>query len=273
MEKNLSTANSVYSGSVPLHYDKYQGPVFFEPYALEIAGRIDRSANVVLEIACGTGRVTRHLRNILSPACRLIATDLSPDMLAVAKDKLKDQAIEWQVADAQNLPFDDNSIDLIVCSFGYMFLPDKVKAFTEAFRALRHGGNLLFTTWDQLEHNGASFIQRKVSGKYLGDDLPETYKMAFAINNDDQIKDWLRRAGFTEIKIERVDKLATAASAKEVAEGLAQGGSMYNEIMKRNPDWVPQIKSEIEQELAENFGASPMVAPMRALVITARKTS
>jgi ubiquinone/menaquinone biosynthesis C-methylase UbiE len=273
MSTNNPASESIcYSGSVPQHYDKYQGPVFFEPYAVEIARRIDPSSvRVALELACGTGQVTRHLRNAISSDSRLIASDLSPDMLVIAKEKLKELPIDWQVIDAQDLPFADNSIDLITCSFGYMFVPDKPKGFKEAFRVLRPGGILLFSTWDQLELNGASYVHRKVVKKYLGDPLPESYLLAFSMNNDLEIKQMLQVAGFAEVTVERVDKLAISPTAKETAEGLAQGGSIHDEIIKRNPQWVAQIQSEIEKELAEKFGEAPMEAPMRAVFTTAKK--
>lgn len=262
----------IYSGSVPYHYDKYQGPVYFEPYALEVAGRIDPSiVHVALEIACGTGRVTNHLRKVLASDATLIATDLSQDMMAVAKEKLKDRKIEWQIADAQELPFTDNNVDLVVCCFGYMFVPDKARAFSEAYRVLRTGGRLLFTSWDKLELNGTTSVQRMVARKYLGDDLPAPYKAAFAMHNDEEIKGDLLQAGFNDIDIERVDKIAHSPSAKEVAEGLTYGGSMYKEIIKRDPALASQMRSEIEQGLVEKFGAAPMNAPMRALLVTAKK--
>ena len=272
MPENKSAFDAAwYSGSVAQHYEKYQGPVFFEPYALEVANRIDASAvTVALEIACGTGRVTRQLRKALAPESKLIATDLSPDMLQVAKEELKGFDIEWQVADAQALPFENNSIDLIVCCFGYMLVPHKDKAFMEAHRVLRQGGTLLFTTWDRLGSNGASYIHRQVVKKFLGE-LPASYTTAFSMNDEEEIETRLRKAGFSEIVIERVEKTASGLSAEEVAKGLACGGSIYNDIMKRNPKWIPQIKSDIEKELAENYGDAPMKSPMCALFTTARK--
>src|SRR5437773_8815392 len=90
-----------FSGSVPDHYDQNLGPLFFEPYAIEISNRIDRSSvDIALELASGTGRVTRHLRDVLLATTRLIASDISPDMLAVAKEKLKEANIDWQIIDA-----------------------------------------------------------------------------------------------------------------------------------------------------------------------------
>jgi ubiquinone/menaquinone biosynthesis C-methylase UbiE len=208
MPENISASNPIqYSGAAALHYEKYSGPVFFEPYALEVASQVDASSvKIALEIACGTGRVTRHLRSAIAPEAKLIATDLSPDMLQVAKEELKDLPIEWQVADAQELPFEDNSIDLIVCCFGYMFVPEKIKAFKEAWRVLRPGGNLLFTTWDRLELNGATHIHRQVIKKFLGGKLPESYTTAFSMHNEDEINTMLAEAGFREIKVERVEK-------------------------------------------------------------------
>jgi ubiquinone/menaquinone biosynthesis C-methylase UbiE len=274
MTDNNSTPNPIqYSATAAQHYEKYSGPVFFEPYALEVANRIDTSAvKVALEIACGTGRVTRHLRSVIAPEAKLIATDLSPDMLQVAKEELKDLPIEWQVADAQELAFENHNIDLIVCCFGYMFVPEKIKAFKEAFRVLRQGGTLLFTTWDRLELNGATHIHRQVIKKFLGGELPDSYKTAFSMNNEDEINGWLTQAGFTEIKIERVDKTAVSPSAKRVAEGLAFGGSIFDDIFKQNPDWLPQIQAEIENLLVEKYGDAPVKSPMRALISSAKKS-
>src|SRR5689334_14032588 len=130
-----NTETPAFSGSIPGHYDKYLGPMYFEPYALEIASRIDPSpVKIALELASGTGRVTRHLRDVLNEDATLIASDISPDMLEIAKEKLKGEDIVWQVIDAQLLPFQDNSIDLIVCCFGFMLVPDRPKAFEEAYR-------------------------------------------------------------------------------------------------------------------------------------------
>lgn len=269
---NVATSPLRFSGSVPTNYDKYQGPLFFEPYAIDVAGRIDSSSvKVALEIASGTGRVTRQLRKVLPAASKLIATDLSPDMLAVAKENLSSENIEWQIADAQQLPFADNTIDLVVCCFGYMFVPDKVKAFSEALRVLRPGGTFLFATWDKLELNGASHVQRSIIKEYLGDGLKELYNLPFSMNDPEVIKDQLQQAGFNKIKIEVVEKQSVSQSAKETAYGLVIGGTLYNEIINRDPKWIDEIIPRVERELTQKYGASPMSAPMRALICEAWK--
>lgn len=270
--KTISSPAYDFSGSIPHHYEQYLGPMFFEPYAIEVSKRIDTIAvQFALELCCGTGRVTRHLREVIPSTAKLIASDISPDMLAVAKEKLKTSNIDWQIIDAQDLPFDDNSVDLVVCCFGYMLVPDKSKAYAEAHRVLKPGGVLLFATWDKLEHNAASYVYRTVAKKYLTEPLPEIFKLPFSMNDDEEIKKDLQQTGFSKISIERVEKVSVSSTANEAAYGLAQGGVIYNEIVKRNPAWIEEIKETVEKELTEKFGAAPMKAPMRALITQAWK--
>ncbi|HEU5292896.1 MAG TPA: methyltransferase domain-containing protein [Cyclobacteriaceae bacterium] len=270
MNKNESPLR--FTGSIPKNYDEYLGPMFFEPYAIELASRINPSSvKIALELGCGTGRVTRHLRKTLTEQSILIASDLSPEMLAIAKENLKESNIDWRIINAQELPFDDNSIDLIVCSFGYMFVNDRTKAFAEAFKVLRPGGTLLLSTWGKLEDNEASYVFRKTVKKYFGDSLPESYKLPFSMNDPEPIVEGLRQAGFSKVKSEVVDKESYCSSAHTAAIGLTIGGSLYNEIMEYNPAWLGEIQSIVEKELSEKFGAQPMIAPMKALISKAEK--
>jgi ubiquinone/menaquinone biosynthesis C-methylase UbiE len=259
-------------GEGAFHYDDFLGPLFFEPYAIEVAKRIDPSpVSIALEIAAGTGRVTRHIRKCLAASAKLIASDISEEMLAEAKKKLSHLDIEWQSIDAQQLPFSDNSIDLVVCCFGYMFVHDKPKAFAEAYRVLRPGGVFLFTTWDKLEHNAASYISRSLAEKYLKGPLPESYNLAVSMSDEDVIRPLLVKAEFSKIFIEKVEQFSVCPTAKKAATGLVEGGFIFKEIRQRNPDWIEEIKIKLEKELCEKFGAAPMIAPMSAVICQAWK--
>jgi ubiquinone/menaquinone biosynthesis C-methylase UbiE len=250
-----------------IHYDQFFGPLYFEPYAIEVAKRIKPTPNsIVLEIAAGTGRVTRHIRESIPPSTKLIASDISENMLAVAKSKLSHLDVDWQIIDAQELPFSDNSIDLVVCCFGYMFVPDKQKAFEEVYRVLKPGGQFLFTTWDKLENNTASFTSRSIAKKYLEDPLPDSYNLATSMSDKAVIKSLIKDAGFTKISIEQVELFSISRTAKEAAYGLVEDGLIYEEIKKRNPTWIDEIRIKVEKELSEKFGTAPMVAPMSAII-------
>lgn len=253
------------------HYDQFFGPLYFEPYAKEIAKRIDpANVSIVLEIAAGTGRVTHHIRERISSQAKLVASDISEEMLAVAKKKLSHLDIEWQIIDAQQLPFSDNSIDMVVCCFGYMFVPDRPKAFAEAYRVLKPGGVFLFTTWDKLENNAASYVSRSIAEKYLQEPVPESYNLATSMSDEAVIRPLLQNAGFTQLSIEKVGLLSATPTAKDATYALVAGG-IYEKIKKQNPAWIDEIKMKVEKELAEKFGAAPMIAPISAVISEARK--
>ena len=270
--KDIELPRPSFSGSIPEHYERVLGPMFFEPYAIEVSKRIDPSfVNIVLEIGSGTGRVTAHLRKVVSTSTKVIGSDISEDMLSVAKGKLKELEIDWRIIDAQQLPFDDDSIDVVVGCFCYMFVPDKCKAFAEVYRVLRPGGMLIFCTWDKLELNSASFTYRRIVRPIFGNDLPEFYNLPFSMNDKSVIKKMLQEIGFSKIMVEIVVKESISRTAREAADGLARGGSIYNEIMKHDPSLVEEIITKLEKELSETFGAAPMIAPMTAVISQAWK--
>lgn len=254
-------------GEEAFKYDHFLGPLFFEPYAIEVAKRIDPSpVSIALEIAAGTGRVTRHIRERIPASAKLIASDISEGMLAEAKKKLGHFDIDWQIIDAQQLPFSDNSIDLVVCCFGYMFVTDKPKAFAEAYRVLRPGGVFLITTWDKLEHNAASYTSRALAEKYLEGPLPDSYNVAVSMSDEFVIRELLEEAGFLKIVIEKKEQFSVSPTANEAANSLVESGVVFREIRQGNPELIDDIKIKLEKDLSEKFGAAPMIAPMSAVI-------
>ena len=270
----MSDTPKLFTGSIPEHYDKYLGPMYFEPYAIDVPTRFDANRlQKVLEIGCGTGRVTKQLREALPSTCTLIASDISEDMLAYAKEKLKNRNIEWQIIDAQSLPFEDNSIDLVVSCFAFMFVEDKAKAFAEVHRVLKKGGQFVLSLWDKLELNGPSDTYRKIVKEYIPENLPKIYGLPYSFYEKHEIKKYFDDAGFVNVTVEQDQKTAVSDSVKETAFGLSRGGSLYNEIMSRNPSWVDEIQTKLESELAKKYGDHPMKAPMSAVICEATKST
>src|SRR5512147_329568 len=146
--------DKVFAGSVPKLYASPLVPLIFEPYAVDLVSRLaSKSPRRVLEIACGTGVVTRRLAAVLPENAAIVATDLSQAMLDEASAAGTQRPVEWRPADAMQLPFADGSFDAVVCQFGVMFFPDKAKAFSEVRRVLAPGGTFFFNVWDRLEDN------------------------------------------------------------------------------------------------------------------------
>src|ERR1700722_11264855 len=102
MENNLIAFN----GSIPEVYEEFLGDFMFEPFAEDLANRVDvHGVENVLEIACGTGRLTRRLLDRLPASVQLIATDVNSGMLAVAQNKTLSDNVRWDVVDMTEMPF------------------------------------------------------------------------------------------------------------------------------------------------------------------------
>lgn len=249
--------NSPFSGTAAVNYEEYFGPMFFEPYARDVGTLFDPGrVKLALEIGCGSGRVTRHLRRSLQQSSKLIASDISEDMLAIAKEKVKEPGIDWRIVDAQDLPFEDNSVDLVVCYFGYMIVPDKHKALSEANRVLTKGGMLLMTTWDRLENNGASHTFQLILKEHLGDKFPDFYKLPFSLHDPREITDTLRQSGFAKFEISVVRKTTEEATASKTAQAMSTDD---------------HVISKVERALSYKYGENPMQAPLSAVVTRAWK--
>lgn len=264
MKKEFST----FSGTVPALYDQYMGPLFFEPYAADIASRLkENNVHKVLEIACGTGRATNHIRKAIPASADLIATDLNPGMLAVAKETLKETNIEFRIADAQALPFVDESFDLIVCQFGLMFVPDKPTAFREAFRILKKGGRLLFNTWDRIENNPLSGTVKDIIATFFAPgNSPDFYKVPFSMHNEQELKRLMEDAGFTNITIDLVTKEGVTPTAADGAKGLVLGTPAFMEISATDPSAPEKIVAIAEKEIARLYGDNPCKSELNAWV-------
>lgn len=145
----MTGADKAFEGSIPSIYQRYMVPMLFEPYARLMAERVARCApQRVLELAAGTGVVTRHLASILEPDVQIMATDLNQAMLdAAAALQRSGGQVSFRQADAQSLPFGDESFDVVLCQFGVMFFPDKAQAYREARRVLIERGTYIFAVY------------------------------------------------------------------------------------------------------------------------------
>ena len=267
----MADSSSVFAGSIPEQYDRLLGPVLFQPYAEDLAGRVaDRAGAAVLETACGTGILTRQLRMRLPQATRLVATDLNQPMIDHARARLGDAGqIEWQQADCAALPFPAASFSALACQFGLMFVPDKPAAFREARRVLAGGGLLAFNVWDSLAHNPyARVVQETVAG-FLPDDPPTFFDVPYGFHDAGAWRDLLSAHGFAEQELESVTLEARSPTAEQLAVGFVRGTPLSNAIQERGGAF-DRIVEAVAAALARLGGEAPFRSTMRALVVTAR---
>jgi SAM-dependent methyltransferase len=267
----VSGTDSVFAGSVPALYDRYLGPLLFEPYAADLAGRLANLADgSVLEVAAGTGVVTRSLLEALPASVEIVATDLNQAMLDVAMARIEAPNVSFRQADALALPFEDASFDAVVCQFGVMFFPDKRAGYREAWRVLRPGGRLLLNVWDRIEENEVPQLTADAVAALFPHDPPRFLsRVPYGYHDTVAITDELRAAGFTQVEVETVERRSRAPSPREPAVGLCQGTPLRNEIEARDPARLAGATDAAEKALVARFGRGPVDGRMRAHVAMA----
>jgi SAM-dependent methyltransferase len=270
----VSEQSTRFDGSIPEMYDRYLGPLLFEAYASDIADRVAKlRPRKVLEIAAGTGLVSRQLVEKLPPATALTVSDLNAPMLEYARQKIGStaQRVEWRQADAQQLPFPDESFDTVVCQFGVMFFPERLKGLREFLRVLEKGGSLIFSVWDSLERNPAQSIAHSAIGEFFEADPPDFYRIPCGMGDSAEVLRLVEESGFTEIVIDTVALTGTSESAQSAAMGLVRGNPVINAIRERGTADIDEIIRAVARALENRFGARSLQVPLRAHVVSAVK--
>jgi len=269
-----SDTDKIFTGSIPKLYEEYLVPLIFAPYADDLASRLaSRSPAHVLEVAAGTGVVTRKLASVLPSGVSIVATDLNQPMLDMASEVGTMRPVQWRQADATQLPFEDGGFDAVVCQFGVMFFPDKSKAFSEARRVLKPGGVFIFNVWDRIEENEFADAVTTALESLFPDDpprflarTPHGYSHVTTIERD------LDSGGF--ISSPRIDIVAArsrAPSPRVPAIAYCQGTPLRNEIEARAKSRLGEATDIAAEAIARRFGPGPVDGKIQAHIVTVER--
>jgi ubiquinone/menaquinone biosynthesis C-methylase UbiE len=262
----------VFAGSVPENYDRYMVPLIFERYAADLAQRATSfSPSAVLEIAAGTGVVTRALAPKLSPGASYVVTDLNQPMLDYAASRqASDSRITWRQADAMALPFQDAAFDLVCCQFGAMFFPDRSSAYREAKRVLKPGGHFLFSVWDRIEENIFADDVTNALARIFPDDPPRFLaRTPHGYHDTALIRRDVENAGYSRVEIETRAEQSRASSPRIPAVAYCQGTVLRSEIEAREAGKLEAATEYAASAIADRHGNGEVAAKIQAHVITA----
>lgn len=264
--------DKVFAGSIPENYDRYMVPLIFEPFAADLAQRAaSLSPGAVLEIAAGTGVVTRALAPRLSPGASYVVTDLNQPMLDYAASRqAPDSRIEWRQADAMALPFEDAAFDLVCCQFGAMFFPNRTSAYREANRVLKPGGHFLFNVWDRIEENVFADDVTKALARMFPNDPPRFLaRTPHGYHDTALIRSDLEDAGFSRVMIETRAEQSRASSPRLPAVAYCQGTVLRSEIEARDAGKLEAATDYAASAIADRHGSGEVAAKIQAHVIVA----
>lgn len=248
---------------MPENYDRYLGPFLFEPWAgilLAIAGA--KPGDELLDIASGTGVVTRLAARRVAPGGRVVAADFSEAMLAYASSRpaASDAApIEFVHGSAEALPLPGDRFDVVLCQQGLQFFPDRPGAVREMGRVLRPGGVASVSVWtagrrlEPFDNYTEVLAEMGVEPPFPG----AFERDAFALGGD-ELRTLFEDAGFASIDISSVERTIELESTESAVAGIR--GTPFGPIVEALP---ADRRRELDEQLARRFSPPGDGEPLR----------
>lgn len=254
-------------------YDAVMVPVIFRPWAQELLRRVPpQDGQAILDLACGTGAVTRTIAETGVHPASLTGADMSGGMLAVASRKAAQAGIDarWVEADAAALPFPDHSFDVAYCQQALQFFPDRVDALTELRRVLKPGAPVAFCVSTALHENPLLTAQADALQMHVGDAAAQAVRNICHLSDAGEIRDAFTAAGFHDIAIDKVSLKLSHPDGRAYAEGALGGMHTGDKLARLSEDGRQRCFESFLSGLGPLFDGKAIRFPHVSHVITAR---
>ncbi len=188
------------SGSAAEVYEQFFIPALFAEWPSHVISAAHiQPGHDVLDVACGTGVLTRETAVSVGSSGSVIGLDINDGMLAVAYEKAPD--IEWRHGAAEALPFADNTFDAVVSQFGLMFFADRETAVSEMIRVLKPGGYLAVAVWDSLENTPGYAAVTAMLQRLFGPEPANALRAPFNLGNLNDLRPIFANPEITNLQI------------------------------------------------------------------------
>ena len=239
------TATPTFSGTPGEIYERHMVPAIFQQWAPALAETAGvQPGQRVLDVACGTGVVTRLLAERVGTGGHVVGLDFNPGMLAAARAATTNANVTWREGDVANMPFLDGSFDVVVCQQGLQFFPDKPAALREMRRVLAPGGRLALSVWRSVDNApGFRVLEEKLALR-IGKEraaLPP-----FSMGDGQLLRALVTGTGFREVRVEADVKLTRFQTAEHFVRSMVGGApSMLGDLAAQGPAALDGIVSEV----------------------------
>ena len=233
-----------FGGTPAENYQRYFVPSIGGPVADDLIGIAAlQPGQRVLDVACGTGVVTRLAAERVGPAGAVAGLDVNPGMLAVARATTpSDLAIEWHEASAESMPLAEKRFDVVLCQMGLQFIPNKLGALREMRRILASGGRAIVTVPGPKPPIFA--IMTDALARHLSPQAASFADLVFSLHDVNELTELMRSSGFQDIDVQaRPKSLRVPAPAEflwqyiystPVAVAAVQAGEAKREALERD---------------------------------------
>jgi ubiquinone/menaquinone biosynthesis C-methylase UbiE len=252
-------------------YERYTARYILGPWVplLVDAARVAEGERV-LDVACGTGVVTRNAAQRVGRSGRVVGVDLNANMIAVARSlpALTGASIAWLEGSALELPFKHSSFDVVLCQQGLQYFPDKLIALQQMRRVLVHGGRLALCIWNSkgLYHG----VVREALARFIGDEAAARFSAARQVPPKDELRRLATEARFSHVEV-RVNRINIHLPHPDqfVLEHLA-ATPVASDVAAADIEACRKIGASVMNELRHYADGDGVTYPEETLLLTAR---
>jgi ubiquinone/menaquinone biosynthesis C-methylase UbiE len=246
-------------------------PAMFLPLAERIIEMAEvGEGDLALDVACGTGSLTRLLAAKVGTAGRVAAVDLSPPMLAVARELGSPNGVEidYREGPADALPFEDHDFTVLTCQQGLQFFPDRPAALREFRRVLAPGGRVAVATWSKAGFGFQAIID--ALRRHIGNDLAAMIAAPYVISDPGELRAPLEEAGFSDVVVEIERVAARFADPAHHAERIIASGPAASRFAEASQEQRACVIADVALAMEQVREGDMAVFEMPTLVAIAR---
>lgn len=237
-------------------------PAIFGPWSTEtVALAVPSEGDSVLDIACGTGVVTRLVAQHVGPHGKVIGLDLNPGMIEVARSLSVSSgiAIDWIVGDALKLPFPHAMFHRVFCQGGLQFIPNRLTALREMYRVLKPGGRLALMVGQHIQYcPGFAIVVEKLTS-CVGWQTAALLRIPFSLGDMEELRSLMVEAGFQDSIIRPAVKMIRFPSPATFVEFLINGTSLVGQIDESTKaKLVTEVSLELQPFVKNDEFSFPM---------------
>jgi ubiquinone/menaquinone biosynthesis C-methylase UbiE len=264
------------AGSAPEVYERELVPAVFgswAPIVVELAQ--PRAGDRVVDIACGTGIVARIAAARVGPTGTVVGVDLNPGMLSVARvagstDSRPSAPLQWKEANADNLPFPDQSFDIAYCQLGLQFFADRAAALREMRRVLGAEGRLALMVWRGIHESPGFGALAESLERHIGQAAAAIMRAPFGLSNADELADLVRAAGFQDVAIQQRVGTVRFPSVERFVLSYVAGSPLADPVSQANDVARGALITDVRNALEKYTSNTELAFPIAAHLLSAR---
>ncbi len=251
-------------------YERVFVPAMKEWAAQVIALAQPQPGDHVLDVACGTGALTRKVAHYVDHRGRVVGLDISPEMLTIARTMPLDDSpsgpVEWYEGDAHALPFEDETFDIVFCAFGFMFFSDRIAVLKEMGRVLKPAGRLALSVWGPINKSRGQVALKESWERHFGVEAGAGFARMHVLSDPEIVRSLLHEAGFSRVSVAPTMGVVRHRSPEYMVRSVgAMLGTQADEQTRT------KIIQEVSTALQPYVGADGLVYPIEAILASARK--